>query len=183
MPAGSDRETSLPSLLSRSPSVRTPPSSAVRPVPLTVSLAFRFALPSLRSTSGPRLFVDLLPALARKTLFGCLRETSSLPFVLTDSPGENTDIGLSPSLPSIFVHFRTPAMETSWRHASPTALIDGEIFLTQESQSCGASDQTRISHRARQREESLDVRRVYAAHIGVETFWRHWGLPRRSEAG
>ena len=37
------------------------------------------------ATSGPRLLLAHLPALATKTLFGSLRETLSLPFVLKDS--------------------------------------------------------------------------------------------------
>jgi len=45
---------------------------------------------SLRSTSGPRLVFDLLPALAGKTLFVSLRETSSRPFVHMDSLGDLT---------------------------------------------------------------------------------------------
>ena len=40
---------------------------------------------SFRSTSGPQLVLDLLPALAPKTLFVSLRATSSRPFVLKDS--------------------------------------------------------------------------------------------------
>jgi len=54
---------------------------------LAVALTLLSALrASLRSTSGPRLLIDLLPTLARKTLFVSLRETSSLPFVHMDSP-------------------------------------------------------------------------------------------------
>ena len=44
---------------------------------------------SFRCTSGPQLFVDLLPALALKTLFVSLRETSSRPSVLKDSLANN----------------------------------------------------------------------------------------------
>ena len=40
---------------------------------------------SLRPSSGPRLFVDLLPAHARKTVFASLRQTSARPFVHMDS--------------------------------------------------------------------------------------------------
>ena len=50
------------------------------------------SLSSLHSTAGPRLFVDLLPTLARKTLFASLRETSSRPFVHMDSPERLIDV-------------------------------------------------------------------------------------------
>ena len=40
---------------------------------------------SLRSTSAPRLIIDLLPTLARMTVYVSLRQTSSRPFVHMDS--------------------------------------------------------------------------------------------------
>ena len=46
---------------------------------------------SLRSTSAPQLFIDLLPAHARLTVFASLRQTSARPFVHMDSQFKTVD--------------------------------------------------------------------------------------------
>ena len=81
------------------PSRRRPLFSRPGPAPFGLPLFFPASLGTRRNAVsrrpsrhfGPRLVIDLLPTLARKTVFVSLRQTSSRPFVHMDSLGQFTD--------------------------------------------------------------------------------------------